>query len=630
MMGGLLKELRRRNVFRVAGVYAVMGWLLAQVSALLEGSLGLPQWFDALVISLLALGFPLAVLFAWMYELTPEGLKRTADVPESESIAAKSGRRLDYALLGGLALVALLFAADRLIPEAPSSVEAAASRPSQEGGEANDDPRPEEAPARRAETVGSDAPAASIAVLPFADLSPGKDQEYFSDGISEEILNVLTRVDGLKVASRTSSFQFRGAARGVPAIASELGVRHILEGSVRKAGETIRITAQLIDAQTDAHLWSETFDRTLTIENIFAIQEEIAQAIVGALRTAMRVGPAPAILVAAPTDNLTAYELFLEARPLFQARTRLDVADQLLERAIGQDPQFAKAWEMRAALQSLMFDYQFTTVTREAADRRAIEFAGRALAIEPKSATAIAVTAKLKMNANGELRGPFDNAEIIEDYKRALAIDPRNAEALNWLGLAYSSVGYLDEALAAFAACRKFEPFHVPCTNNHIFALAALGRDDEAMDLVRESVGKDLSTSAGYFGLLARSNEELAFMLQVNRPCYLSGWRRHRELYYAYKHPGRDHRALIEDIRKHKPDESDSLQTCLGGDILVALGDHDALPSAQALWDRSLANYRRSPQFKAFIQKSGAFDFWRQHGFPPQCKPVGKTDFACE
>jgi TolB-like protein len=174
-------------------------------------------------------------------------------------------------------------------------------------------------------------PAASIAVLPFADLSAEKDQQYFSDGIAEEILNVLVRIDGLKVASRTSAFQFRSAETGIPAIAQELGVRHVLEGSVRKAGNRVRITAQLIDASTDEHLWAETFDRTLTAEDLFAIQDEIAAATVSALRT--KLGDALAATApAAPvrTTKVEAYELFLEARAFFQARRDLDAADALL------------------------------------------------------------------------------------------------------------------------------------------------------------------------------------------------------------------------------------------------------------------------------------------------------------
>jgi uncharacterized membrane protein YhdT len=183
-MNRLFAELRRRNVFRVAGVYAVVGWLLAQVAATLEGAVGLPGWFDGMVVSLLLIGFPIAVILAWAFELTPEGVKRTAAVPNGESITPKTGKTLDYVIIVGLALVVIVVVADRLTPEKTQTVAAI------EQG------------------TGAAPSDASIAVLPFADLSPAGDQEYFSDGISEEILNVLAKIEGLKVASRTSSFAF--------------------------------------------------------------------------------------------------------------------------------------------------------------------------------------------------------------------------------------------------------------------------------------------------------------------------------------------------------------------------------------------------------------------------------------
>ena len=273
-LGKLIAELRRRNVIRVAGVYAVIGWLVAQVATLLETSLGLPSWFDGVIVAALLLGLPIALILAWAFELTPEGMRLTASLPEAQAGAQKS-RKLDYAILSGVALVAVLFIVERIMP--PSVIE---RRSADDGsGAAADESsahsQPEDGSGAVATPKGP-PPAASIAVLPFADLSAEKDQQYFSDGIAEEILNVLARIDGLKVASRTSAFQFRSAAAGIPAIAGELGVRHVLEGSVRKAGNRVRITAQLIDASTDARLWSETFDRTLTAEDLFAIQDEIA------------------------------------------------------------------------------------------------------------------------------------------------------------------------------------------------------------------------------------------------------------------------------------------------------------------------------------------------------------------
>jgi TolB-like protein len=229
-------------------------------------------------------------------------VKLTKDVGEGENFTPKTGRTLDYAILVGLALVVIAVVADRLTPEKASAP-----------------------PAKIADsTADASAPSdASIAVLPFADLSPAGDQEYFSDGISEEILNVLAKIEGLKVASRTSSFAFKDQGDiGAPAIAKELSVRHLLEGSVRKAGDTLRITAQLIDAGDDRHLWSEAYDRPLTAENVFAIQDEIARAIVAALSEVLDAAP-PRARTAAATTDLSAYDLYLEARALYQDRTQI-------------------------------------------------------------------------------------------------------------------------------------------------------------------------------------------------------------------------------------------------------------------------------------------------------------------
>ena len=292
-MGTLFTELKRRNIFRVAGVCAVVGWILMQVVAVMTPALNLPDWVDSFFAMALIIGFPVAVLLAWAFEMTPEGVKRTEHVKDADSITGQTGRRLDFAILGGLVVVGVLVVGNRFIPQrvvAPDvTVQAVAE-----------------------ETVED----TSIAVLPFADLSPSGDQEYFSDGIAEEILNVLVRVDNLKVASRTSAFGFKGQeALGIPTIAKRLNVRHVLEGSVRKSGEMLRITAQLIDASNDKHLWSQTYDRKLTTENIFAIQDEIANEIVKQLGIVMggNGSGAPIVSVKADTKNLNAYELYLQA-----------------------------------------------------------------------------------------------------------------------------------------------------------------------------------------------------------------------------------------------------------------------------------------------------------------------------
>lgn len=303
-MDNLFSELKRRNVIRVAGVYAVVGWVLAQIATTLEDALGLPAWFDGVIVALLLLGLPIALVLAWAFELTPDGVLRTEDVPDGASITSATGRKLDFTIVAGLVLLAgMIFWQQTTKTDSPTVAVA---------------------------PTDAVVAEASIAVLPFADLSQAGDQEYFSDGISEEILNVLVGVEGLEIVSRTSSFQFKDRDLGIPEIAELLKVRHVVEGSVRKSGETIRVTAQLIDALHDKHLWSDTYDRPLTAENLFSIQDEISNAIVAALSDALGLTTLSPVDVSLATRNLTAYELYLQARPLYHSRRRLDEADSTL------------------------------------------------------------------------------------------------------------------------------------------------------------------------------------------------------------------------------------------------------------------------------------------------------------
>ena len=615
-MSSFLGELRRRNVFRVAGVYAVVGWVLTQIATTLEDAMQLPAWFDGVIVGMLLVGFPIALVFAWAFELTPEGVVRTEAVPEGESITDTTGRRLDYAIIAGL-VVLVAMSAMRLDDPAPARAPAAGETPD-------------------VVDVASESPsepainAASIAVLPFADLSPAGDQEYFSDGIAEEILNVLVRTEGLEVTSRTSAFRFKDAALGIPEIARALRVRHVLEGSVRKSGATIRVTAQLIDAQNDKHLWSETFDRPLTAENIFAIQDEIAEAIVVALNAELGLEDLEHYDVSPTTGNLTAYELFLKAMPLFHDRIDLDKADEYLAQAVELDPGFSQALEIRSALQLLAWEYGYYDSTLDEAQRRAREFANRALQLEQNSATAIAMLANIRTKNARDAREREDIADILSGYARALDIKPRNAEALNWRGLTYMHVGYLEAALADFEYCVRYEPYYRPCVENSYAVVGAMGDDEASNALYLDA----LNTSAAkiefaYLPSLARSGEELAFKIATNGQFMLRGWRRHDELWRAYRSPGRDNGELIESIRLYLDEHNEGLVNIFEY-IAHPIGSGWRAPEVLVLWDAMMREYRQGPEFKEYMRQSGAYDYWRASGFPPQCRPVGDDDFACD
>ena len=266
---GLVLELRRRNVFRVAIAYIIVAWLILQVGDTLAPALHLDEWINTALAFFLILGFPLAVFFAWAYELTPEGIKLEKHVDRSHSVTHVTGRKLDFLIIAGLLLALIFFAYDKFVLDPSRDAELVQTTT-------------EAVTEQAAESGNAETADKSIAVLAFADLSPEGDQEYFSDGISEEILNVLAQVPDLHVTSRSSAFSFKGKRVDIPTVARQLGVAYILEGSVRRSGKSIRITAQLIDARTDKHLWSETYDREL--DDIFAVQDEIAGAITEALK----------------------------------------------------------------------------------------------------------------------------------------------------------------------------------------------------------------------------------------------------------------------------------------------------------------------------------------------------------
>jgi TolB-like protein len=326
------EELKRRNVFRVGAAYAVSAWVLLQIFDVIGEILELPAWGGKMILAMLIIGFFLALIFAWAFELTPEGLKRESEVDRSQSIAPQTGRRLNGFIIATLALVIVLMAAERLYfaggvaPTVPGS-----------GAEAD---------------ALIEVPK-TIAVLPFADLSQAQDQEWFADGLAEEILNALVRVPDLSVAARTSSFAFKGTNKDISGIAAELGVAHVLEGSVRSSGDRIRVTAQLIRAGDGFHLWSQNYDRD--VADMIGIQEDLASSIAMALETSMDP-EALAQMAQAGTRSVEAYReylhgLQLQTEAFVQSENPDDLraAYEYFERARAIDPEFAEAHVQAAA-----------------------------------------------------------------------------------------------------------------------------------------------------------------------------------------------------------------------------------------------------------------------------------------
>ena len=412
----LLAELRRRNVFKVAAGYAVVAWLLAQAAVVLETSLALPGWFDGLVVSLLLLGFPVAVLLAWAFELTPEGVKPTDG-------AAIHGRVLAFGATGAAALALAIFGGRALLVDttpAPPSPDLVEFVPTEQ----------------------------SIAVLKFQDFSPERDQAYFAEGISEELLNTLARTEGLRVASRTSAFSYSGDETPIPRIAEALGVRHVLEGSVRKAGDQLRITAQLIDTESDTHLWSDTYDRALSPEAIFAIQEDISREIVRELQGRLDLLPES---TGAATTSQEALELYLRGKSVMEQRTKLAIDQAIadLTEAVTLDPDFALAHSKLARAYSLAGAY--TEMTEEQSHRLATLSLGKALALAPDHPDILSDKAWVQF-------GNAPNSELLQLFEAAIAANPNNAEAWRGKAITLRNLGRHDEITAALERAAELDP----------------------------------------------------------------------------------------------------------------------------------------------------------------------------
>ncbi len=454
----LIAELQRRNVIRMAGLYLVGAWLLVQVAGTVLPMFGAPTWLPRSVVILLALGFVPALAFSWVFELTPEGIKRDVEVPLDQSIATQTAQRMNRMIVAILALALLYFGFDKFVlaPRRDAALVAVTTQAVTAGAKARMKP---------------DVDRNSIAVLPFVNMSGDAANEYFSDGISEEILNVLAGAPELQVAARTSSFSFKGKALEVPAIARELQVRMVLEGSVRKQGDKVRITAQLIDAKTGFHVWSQTYDRKL--EDIFAIQDEIAKAIGDELKVKIGGADKPG-RDGGGTRNLKAYDLYLQGMSLWHARNEKDLwqAISLFEKAVAIDPELAQAYAGLALVYSVMGDYS-TRIPYAESLARSANFAEFALALDPTLPEPYAVMGN---NAANQKRGATADAL----FRRAIEIRPSFATAYQWRGSAQLSDGNLAIGLVTLERASALDPRSRVIGENHAWALLALDRNAEA------------------------------------------------------------------------------------------------------------------------------------------------------
>lgn len=431
------EQLRRRNVFRVGLAYLAISWLLIQVADVILPNIGAPTWIIQALIVSSALGFPLALILAWFYEVTPEGVRVTAD-DETAKGEKFTGRKIDLAIIGLLVLaVGFLIVENYVLEESTApSLTADADR--------------------------------SIAVLPFVNTSSEPEQEYFSDGVTEELLNLLAKTPGFRVISRTSSFALKGENVDIPTVAERLDVSHVLEGSVRRSDDRVRITVQLIDAPSDTQLWSEIYDRTL--DDIFAVQEEIAARVLGELQVVL-LGDVPSL----DTTDPEAYALYLQARHILNqgAVDGFPLADQALNQALAIDPDYVPA------LLELGWLYwsQATRQLRSRADARRLfrDLVARALEADPENGRVHATLAWLA----------DDRAEAALHAERALELDPSNTDSLQILTPLIRELGHPEEALflAEYTASR--DPTCIQCLRRLAEAYQSAMRLDEAEAAIR-------------------------------------------------------------------------------------------------------------------------------------------------
>lgn len=462
----LIAELKRRNVFRVATAYAIAGWLIIQICATTFPFLKLPEWLITAVIVFVLIGFPLSLIFAWAFELTPEGFKKSKEVEITESVTSRTGKKLN-----GIIITVLSMAVIFLLVERVFFAEAAFIQNQSE----------------------IEFETASIAVLPFVDMSADQDQEYFSDGLSEELLNALAKVEDMKVAGRTSSFKFKGQNENLKLIGDELNVQHILEGSVRKSGNRIRITAQLIKADDGFHLWSETFDRELTTTNIFDIQEEISRTVLKELKVRL-LDEDEAELDNVPTQDIEAYQAYLRANSFIAERNidKINLAIDLYKNALNLDPTFSEAYAKLAIAYNLQGYYG--NVPFDQVQEQVKENAEKALSINSKEANAYAALGLYHANT-------FETDKAIEKYEQSIELNPNNPDVYNWLSIAYQEKGNLKESNEAFKKMYAVDPLSPLSIYNRASVHFYEGEYDDALALFQKNIDDNPEFALTYAGL---------------------------------------------------------------------------------------------------------------------------------
>ncbi len=611
-------ELKRRNVLRVAAAYIVSAWLLIQIAETIFPLFGFDEGPARIVVIVMVIGFLPALIVSWVFELTPSGLQKDKDVDRSSLVTSRADKKLDRIIMLVLVLAVSYFAFDKFVLS--ESREKSIAESAREEG--------------ISEALEAFKSNKSIAVLPFVDMSPNQDQQYFADGIAEELLNELAQLEGLNVAGRTSSFTFKGSDEDLKSIGEQLSVTNILEGSVRKDGNDVRITAQLINSQTGFHLWSDTYDRR--IDDIFYIQEDIARSVAGALSIALDV-EGRNDLPGTGTSNVEAYNAYLEGR----ARGRVGRSDQAavyFQRAIDLDPNYAEAWAFLGAAIGVGSWNQPPEQAR-ATQERGRELVVRATEIDPNFAEAYGMLSSFQWTRGdwvgatefhqifsavtpADIPARIGSANIFARVGRVRAaieieelirlIDPLNYYGALMLAEHYAQAGRYGDARAVLEKVKTLSPATDPSV---IMRRLFMAMSENEPGAVREFLEKlaDANPSIATIArsVLAEFDSPPADILRVLHRVYddeteMTGEGRvvTASLAAYYRDPELALESMTEELR---------------GNLL----------RTGRLWYPFFSDMRKLPGFKVLADEIGFVAYWRTYGWADTCRPLSDDDFEC-
>jgi len=615
-------ELKRRNVFRVGIAYAVACWLFLQGIDFALDVMDAPHWIIQVLVLLAAVGLPAVLIFAWVFEMTPEGLKRESQIQREESVTAHTAGKLNKLTIALLVAAILVVVVDRFMPEKGT----------------RNEPESHNTVSMTTEPAVTEEPASempSLAVLPFTNMSADPDNEYFSDGISEELLNLLVQVQGLRVPSRTSSFAFKGKSMDIKEIARQLSVGHVLEGSVRKSGNQVRITAQLIDVSTDTHLWSNTYDREL--ENIFAIQDEIAGEIVHELKIALDTTGLVSRDESRPTSDMQAYQDYLRGRYLFIQRgvPGLKASLAAFQSAVALDPEFTEAWAAMSVTAATLGGWDQDNA--EETDQIALDAGNHALQLDPNSATAMAGLGMLHSN-QGHWQRSLELLKLASELSK-------DSTPTYFYGNVLLSVGYISEAHRAFLKAERMDPIYPQLQVFLGVHSMAVGDLASARTYFQRAIdgGNPNGVSQMFWLELEAGNTDSAiayleeYFALVEAGQSSGGQRQSTEAITAAI---RD-RSLLQNGIEAALNEGNiialsyfgadrEIAQLLNSDLANGTPIRNSLRLSFYLWTPGFADLRQLPEYKQFLRDFGLVDLWKERGWPDLCRPLGEDDFECE